>query len=183
MSAVDAGTNTAALPRHELSVSDKHCVFRCDRSWFSLPAVSVREITIMPELVRVPNCHQALAGLCHLRSEFIPVLSLTQLMNAGDAPSTESHGKLMVVNGGSAWAMQIAEAAALESLETLVAPEARMDESNPTPVTGTAMFRDQIVRVLDPMIIFRMAGQSLQSLWRATPTSIRHFHQEQGGQQ
>lgn len=182
MNAVDARANSPAAARHELSVSDKHCVFRCDRSWFSLPAISVREITIAPELVRVPNCHRSLAGLCHLRSEFIPVLSLTQLISAEDTQSTESHGKLLVINGSSVWAMQIAEAAALESLETLVAPEARMDDLQPTPVTGTAMFREHIVRVLDPMIIYQMAQQSLQSLWRAAANPIRHIHQEQGSQ-
>lgn len=182
MNALDAGTKSPDATRHELAVSDKHCVFRCDRSWFSLPAIAVREITIAPELVRVPNCHRSLAGLCHLRSEFIPVLSLTQLMSTDDAQSTESHSKLLVINSSSVWALQIAEAAALESLETLVAPEARMDDLNPTPVTGTAMFRDQIVRVLDPMIIVRMARQSLENLWRAAPNSIQHFNQDQGSQ-
>ena len=182
MNAVDARTNSPTAARHDPSVSDKHCIFRCDRSWFSLPAICVREITIAPDLVRVPNCHRSLAGLCHLRSEFIPVLSLTQLMSVDPAQTAERHGNLMVVNGSSVWAMQIAEAAALESLETLVAPEARMDDLNTTPVTGTAIFRDQIVRVLDPVIVFRMAQQSLETLWRAAPNSIRNFHEEQRSQ-
>lgn len=86
----------------------------------------------------------------------------------------------MVINGSSVWAILIAEAAALESLETLIAPEARMDDLNPTPVTGTAMFRDEIIRVIDPMIVFRMAQQSLESLWRTTPNSIRRFHEHKG---
>jgi chemotaxis signal transduction protein len=152
----------------DLSASDKHCVFRSGTSWFSVPAVSVREITIAPDLVRVPQCHPSLAGLCHLRSEFIPVISLASLpdIDASESPSAEN--KLMVINGNCIWSLLIAEAAALESLETIVTPEARIDDVIQSPVMGTAMFRDQIVRVLDPVSIFRLVQQSLEGLWNGT---------------
>lgn len=166
----------------DLSGSDKHCIFRYDQSWFSLPAISVREIVIAPDLVGVPNCDKALAGLCHLRSEFVPVISLTQLLGAGANQSAGAHGNLMVINSGSVWAMLIDEAAALESLETLVTPDNRIDDMDPTPVTGTAMFRDQIVRVLDPNVVFRMARESLEDYWRGAPNSVRDSHREQGSQ-
>ena len=182
MTVADARANPPTATMHDLSGSDKHCIFRCDGSWFSLPAISVSEITIAPDLVKVPNCDQSLAGLCHLRSEFIPVLSLTRLMSVDSGQTTETHGKLMVINGSSIWAMLIAEAAALESLETLVTPGLRLDDMNPTPVTGTAMYRDQIVRVLDPITLFRMAQQSLEGLWRGAQTPIRISHEEQGSQ-
>jgi chemotaxis signal transduction protein len=167
---------------NDLSGSDKHCIFRCDRSWFSLPAICVREITIAPDFVRIPNCHRTLAGLCHLRSEFIPVLSLTELLSVDRPETPETHGKLMVINGSSVWAMLIAEAAALESLETLVALDLRMDDMTPTPVTGTAMFRDQIVRVLDPIAVFRMAQQSLESGWQGTQIPFRDSDHHPGSQ-
>ena len=166
----------------DLSESDKHCIFRCDQSWFSLPAIVVREIAIAPDLVSVPNSHGALAGLCHLRSEFIPVVSLTQLFGVDTQQPTELQGNLLVINGSSVWAIPTAEAAALKSLETLVAPDLRMDDMTPSPVTGTAMFRGQIVRVLDPVSVFRMAQQSLERAWQSAKTSNRVSQQPQGSQ-
>lgn len=180
MNATDAHKNSATAMLSDLSGSDKHCIFRYGQSWFSLPAISVREITIAPDLVKVPNCDQSLAGLCHLRSEFIPVISLTQLLSVDASQNSGAHDNLMVINGHSVWALLIAEVAALESLETLVAPEGRSDDMNPTPVTGTAMFRDQIVSVLDPNIIFRIVHHSLETHWRGAQNSILDSHREQG---
>ncbi|MCG8653485.1 MAG: chemotaxis protein CheW [Pirellulales bacterium] len=176
-------TATATPPMTgNLPGSDKHCVFRCGRSWFSLPAVSVREITIAPDLVQVPQCGHALAGLCHLRSEFIPVISLSHLLDTNAAAISTSQNTLLVINGSCVWAMAIAEAAALESLETLVTPDVRMDDLQPSPVMGTAMFRDQIVQVLDPNNLFRMAQQSLEGLWQDTTHSVHHANRDQGSQ-
>jgi chemotaxis signal transduction protein len=152
--------------RSDLVASDKHCVFRSGATWYSLPAISVREITIAPAMVNVPLSHRALAGLCHLRSEFIPVLLLSTLLEIEDQRITQSNNKLMVMNGtSSTWALLIAEAAALESLETIMSPESRLDDSHQSPVMGTAMFHDQIVRVLDPNRLFRLAQQMLDSTW------------------
>lgn len=161
-------TATEDLATAEPTDLNKHCIFRCDQSWFSVPATTVREITVAPDLVAVPNSHPALAGLCHLRSEFIPVLSLTELLNGEDAENTDVASNLLVLRGSSVWAMQIAEAAALQSLETLVTPDVRSDDLSSSPITGTAMFRDQIVRVLDPVCLLRLAQQSLETDWRGT---------------
>jgi chemotaxis signal transduction protein len=150
----------------ETGTSDKHCVVRVQGSWFSLPAESVREIGIAPELVAVPQCHRALAGLCHLRSDFIPVIALDALIDVQRDAGTAQPAKLMVIRGRSVWALRIDEAAAIESLETLVAPESRMEDGQPTPVIGTAMFRSHIVRVLDPNTIFELAQSALEDQWR-----------------
>ncbi|MGV3482842.1 MAG: chemotaxis protein CheW [Planctomycetaceae bacterium] len=158
---------------NDLSASDKHCIFRSGSSWFSLPAVSVREISIAPDMVPVPNCHPAIAGLCHLRSEFIPVIILNALFDIDSSDVSQPHDKLMVIHGHSAWALRIAEASALESIETLVTPEARGDDANQTAITGTCMFRHQIVRVLDPTRVFRIAQQALESFWRRPYASPR----------
>lgn len=163
-------SNRTATPTCD-NGSDKHCVFRCGKSWFSIAADVVREITIAPTLVPVPQCHPALTGLCHLRSEFVPVLALDALLDV-EAFDIVDHNKLMVIEGRSVWAMRIAEAAAIESLETLVAPEARLDDGLQTPVIGTAMFRDSIARVLDPNGLVRLAQKALEDHWHRAPHSI-----------
>lgn len=153
------------------STTDKHCVFRCGEAWFSVPAVSVREISVAPALVRVPDSHRSLAGLCHLRSEFVPVLSLEALLDLRSSGGAPAHDRLLVFNGTSVWALAIAEAAALESLETIVNPETKNDDAGLNAVIGTAMYGEQIVRVLNPNSLFRLGQQALESLWcRAQPT-------------
>lgn len=176
MKSSDTSLQPSAAMLSDLSASDKHCVFRSGVSWFSLPAVSVREITIAPDLVRVPQCHPSLLGLCHLRSEFIPVISLTSLLDV-DGSQSPAQNKLMVINGNCVWSLLIAEAASLESLETIVAPEARMDDVMQSPVMGTAMYRDKIVRVLDPVSIFRLAQQALEGVWNGAQPLHPHAPQ------
>ena len=82
----------------------------------------------------------------------------------------------MVINGTTIWAMLIAEAASLESLETIV----RMDDATHTAVMGTAMSRDQIVHVLDPNSIFRMAQQTLEDLWSHPHQPLHQSRSEKG---
>lgn len=162
----------------DLSEANKQCVFRSGTSWFSLPAISVREICITPELVRIPNCHDSLAGVCHLRSEFIPVISLSALLNIDTSQQAHPHNKLMVIDGSNVWALLVAETASLETLETIVAPDARMDDASNSAVMGTAMFRDQIVYVLEPNSVFRMAQQTLEHFWTSPNQPLPQFRSE-----
>lgn len=180
MNATEHLNHSSTAMLSDLSASDKHCVFRSGTCWYSVPAVSVREITIAPQLVPAPQSHPSLAGLCHLRSEFVPVISLSSLIEVDDQKVSQPNNKLMVLNGTSIWALLIAEAAALESLETILAPESRMDDSHQSPVMGTAMFNDQILRVLDPNRLFRLAQQTLETSWNRSHLAAYETRTEQG---
>lgn len=153
------------------STSDKHCVFRCGQSLFSMPATSVREIIMMPSLVAVPNAHSSLAGLCHLQSEFMPVISLTALLNGSASDDPQSQYKLIVIQDANSWALRITEAIGLVPLETHVTSECRTDDAEHLAVMGTAMFQDQIVRVLDSTALYRCVRTALEDLWTATNPS------------
>lgn len=149
-----------------LTTVDKHCIFRCDSSWFSLLATSVREVTIATDMVRVPGSHSALAGLCHVRSEFMPVLFLNSLL--GDNRSERSKDrKLLVISGsGGPWALSVDEVIAIESLETLINPDDRFDDVRYAAVMGTATSHGQVVRVLDPNNLFRLAQDAMHGFWQ-----------------
>lgn len=149
----------------------KQFVFRTGALWFSVPATAVREVTIAPQWVSVPGCHPSLQGLCHLRSEFIPVIALQQLLDLDGIAANERQDKLIIFGGRISWAIPVIEAAALESLETLITPELRQEDAHPNLIMGTAIFRDQIVRVLDANAILRLAQKSLEESWR-TPTNL-----------
>lgn len=144
---------------------DKHCVFRVGSCWFSLLATAVREVTMAPDVVRVPGSHAALAGLCHARNEFIPVVRLAPLLgDAADQPAPA--GKMLVLSGSAGnWALLVDEVIALESLETLMNPDARPGDLGSTTVLGTATCRDRVVRVLDPTSLYRRADELLRSCW------------------
>jgi chemotaxis signal transduction protein len=171
-------SHSATSTLGDFSEASKHCVFRSGASWFSLPAISVREISITPELVRIPNCHDSLAGVCHLRSEFIPVISLTALLNIDTSQHARPHNQLMVIDSTNVWALLVAETASLETLETIVAPDARMDDASQSAVMGTAMFRDQIVYVLEPNSVFRIAQQTLEHFWASPNQPLPQFRSE-----
>lgn len=147
------------------AVSDKHCVFRVGASWYSLLATTVREVTMTPALVRVPGSHAAMAGLCHMRNEFIPVVYLGPLMEGVTGGQTTA-GKMLVLSGAAGnWALIVDEIIALESLETLINPDGRSPDTGSTMVMGTATCRNQIVRVLDPNSLYRRAEELLRSCW------------------
>lgn len=177
MNQKDLQTGASGTALCDVSAMDKHCVVRIGSSWFSVAADAVREITVAPELVPVPQCHPALAGLCHLRSEFVPVIALEALLDFEGNANPNDQAKLIVLEGQHLWALRIAEAASIESLETLVAPEMRMDDRNLTPVIGTAMFRDQIIRVLDPNLVFQLAQHALEDDWHNHHPQPRHAAQ------
>ncbi len=165
-------TNLHTLDRGSPVDAGKQFVFRSGRLWFSVPAIAVREVTIAPAWVQVPGCHSSLAGLCHIRSEFIPVVALEELLDIDGIRPTERQDKLVILSGRVTCAIRVAEAAALESLETLIAPELRHEDGNPNLILGTAMFRDQIVRVLDPNAVLRLAQKSLEESWQHATASF-----------
>jgi len=144
---------------------EKHCIFRCGTSYFSLLATSIREITLSPQLVRIPGCDESLAGLCHVRSEFVPVLHLNAMLGERNANVTD-HKKMLVLNGtGGSWALSVSEVTALQSLETLVNPEMRLNEIRLAAVMGTATYQNEVIRVLDPKKLYRLAQELLQDSW------------------
>lgn len=169
-------------PMQACEIDVKHCVFRCVPSWFSLPATAVRELRLAPDLVAVPGSHAALAGLCHVHSEFLPVLRLNVLLD--DQPAVNSQDeKLLVISGsGRNWALLITDVVALESLETLVDPNAPVTNQQLAAVRGTATYRDQIVRVVDPGALYRHIQETLNSCWNDLVPSFSHSDETTRGQ-
>ncbi len=164
----------------DIAGDDKHCVFRIGSGWFSIPATAVREIVPASEIVSVPASHRSLAGLCHVRSEFVPVLRLGALLQEPAEGSGENQKVLVIEGAGGHWALLVDEVVALESLETLIHPDYRSESSQSpiprSPILGTATCRDQIVRVLDPNGVFRLAQQFLLDSWQILAETRRQLN-------
>lgn len=132
-----------------LSSGTTHCVFRRGSTWFAFPAKSVREVCERPTLVSVPGGTDILAGLCHIRSEFTPVVRLNHLLTE-DASRLEHADKLLVMQSGDgAWGVLADEVRALVSLEPSAGEEVTDSESWTSAITGWAAWESESVRVLD----------------------------------
>ena len=132
-SVADSGHNV--VPEPELV--SKHCIFQLRDSYYAISATAVREVTHAPPLVRVPHCPASLAGLCHIRSEFIPAVLLGPLLGERDTGPT---AQLLVISGTlGPWALMIDRAIAVDTIETHVDADHR-DDSQRSPVLGTATY-------------------------------------------
>lgn len=149
----------------------KHCIFRSGAGWFSLPALAVREITVMPDLFQVPCCHPALAGVSHFRSDFLPVVCLNSLFPSEATAEVEAHDRLLVLRGNQTavaghYAIRIIEANALESIDAVGGVESRISDCKPSPIQGTSMYRNHVVRVLDSTRLYRLVRDLVEEQWR-----------------
>ena len=99
-----------------------HCVFRRGLCWLALPATVVREAMPRPGMVFVPGTPTIFVGLCHVRSEFIPVLNLDSVLPGCD--HSDSNVMLVVDDTDGPWAVLVDEVTSLRALEISDAPVA-----------------------------------------------------------
>lgn len=145
-----------------------HCVFRRGASWLALPATAIREAIPRPKIVSVPATSSAFVGLCHVRSEFIPVLNPDLYVNGGHGPAEEI--MLIVDDADGVWALLVDEVSSLRSLEMSDAPEAADDDCS-SAVIGWATAGNTVIQVLDPYRLHELASRDLAAEWGAATGS------------
>lgn len=160
-------TNAAAAGPHART----HCIFRHGSRWLALPAASVREALPSPSLVNVPSTSDRFAGLCHLRSEFLPVLNLSNIPH--DDVGRAERIMLVVNDSDSCWAVLADEVLTLAALEFSDAPEPGSDAVS-SAVIGWATHNGHVVQILDPASLRDMAERELaeRAAGRATSNTV-----------
>jgi hypothetical protein len=114
----------------------------------------------------VPQCPRSLAGICHIRSEFVPAVLLGPLLG-NEAPNSREPEQLLVLESPrGSWALMIDRVIAIDSIQTHVAANNRAD-SQLTAVLGTATYRSIVTRVLDPSVLHRIVQQSRSPQWNS----------------
>ena len=161
------------MSRLDLQTSDRYCVFQTGSSWFALPALSVREVSVRPKVDAVPRSDAVLAGICHIRNEFLPVVSLRALSGETDASATAEQQMLVIVGLDGPWGLLIDRAVALEPLETSFAADSELADGWPGALTGSASHGDEVVRVLDPDRLYRLVVNVLERSWNETEKLCR----------
>ncbi|GAB4154559.1 MAG: hypothetical protein Tsb009_31230 [Planctomycetaceae bacterium] len=115
-------------------------------------------------------------GLCHLRSEFIPVLSASTLLVNHD--SSISENQMIVLTGEHGpWALLIDTVVGLDNLEISFVRERESSDAWSSSMIGTASFQDQVVQVIDPDLLYRFVMKRLETDW-AEDTVIAVSEQE-----
>lgn len=155
----DANTATAGIPEWE-----RHCVFRSGGSWFALPAIVIREVSGRPQLVQVPSANTAvLAGLSHVRSEFLPVISLDKLIGRSDTGATDRLQMLTLIEGNVAWGLLVHRVDGLETLDVArETVDSCTDDTWSTVIMGTARHGGRFIRVIDPKRLYRLVTTMLE---------------------
>ncbi len=144
--------------------SDQHCVFRVGDDVFAVAATDIREFVEAVPIVAVPQSPPCLVGLCHLRNEFVPVLSLSSLIAGASTDRSQMEFLLVIDSPEGAWALAISQATGLEKLE-LASTSGTHPDTQSRLVLGTASYRDTVVRVLDANRLYRAAADLLDHMW------------------
>ena len=135
------------------------CLFRKGTVWLAVPAKVLREVLPLPKIVPLPRTRPILAGLCHLRSEFVPVLRLTRLLP--DEPHGGEQFVLLIDDSGGDWGILVDEVHSLVAVEPSHAPEGQSGGWEST-VIGWATIDQEIVRILDPQRFRELAELELK---------------------
>jgi chemotaxis signal transduction protein len=155
------------------ALTPSHCVFRHGPSWLALPAIAVREVLPQPDMVTVPGTPDTFAGLCHVRSEFIPVLNLDSVLSG----HRHSHDQIMLIldDTDGPWAVLVDEVASLQFLEMSDAPESTLNDTQNAAIVGWAIFGETVIQVLDQSRIRQLAEHELSAMWQSTALLQQQF--------
>jgi len=144
--------------------TDKYCVFRQGGSLFALPATCVLEVAANPGVSSVPGADSVLAGLCHLRNEFLAVLDLRAL--AGEDGVDRDDQQLLVISGANGpWAVLVDRVVGLESLEVSISQDIQSADDWSAAMIGSATLRNRAIRILEPCRMYRLADSILRYSW------------------
>jgi chemotaxis signal transduction protein len=151
------------------SACDKYCVFVSGSGWYAVPALAVREVAPCPDLFRVPAADVSLAGICHLRNEFLAIVRL-DLLQAHEAQANHDPQQLLVLTANAgAWGLLVDKVVALESMEFSIRTELDREDGHLDLQIGAATYHDHFVRLLDPHHLYRYAELRLRNAWVSRP--------------
>lgn len=152
------------MPATRLYETDKHCVFCLGDSWFALPATCLLEVAANPGVSAVPGANSVLAGICHLRNEFLAAIDLRAL--AGEESVDFGDQRLLVINGSNgAWAVLVDRIVGLESLEVSISQDMHSADDWTAAMIGSATLRNRAIRILEPSRVYRLANNILRCCW------------------
>jgi purine-binding chemotaxis protein CheW len=154
-----------SLPTAARRAAPSWCLFRCGHAPFAVRLESVAEVVEIERLVRLPQGPPRVLGLCALRREVIPVVTLEEATHA-PAPTAKTTVLILRTSRGT-WGVRI------DGLGTVVAdgtlePEGRVEDGSGGTFLGTVR-RDGLAHaVIDPEATWRDLRQAADD-WYCSP--------------
>lgn len=147
----------------DLQACEKYCVFQRGRSVFAILATSVREVGLKPKVVQVPDSHPHLAGLAHVRNEFVPLLQDTELATGAN----DLHDAQIVIlnHEHGAWGLLVDRVVGLLSLDVSLCGESQGTRGWGAAVMGSATWDHRVVQVLDERALYRSISDDFNQYW------------------
>jgi chemotaxis signal transduction protein len=148
----------------DVQACEKYCVFDRGDTLFAILATSVREVGLRPKISTVPGSHAMLAGLGHVRNEFLPFLQLNTSSNYGKPHGDES--QMVIVSGDNGpWGLLVDHVLGLMPLEVSLCSDVHGAQGWMAAVMGSATLDHRVVRVLDERALYRLATETLNAYW------------------
>lgn len=158
-------TSVSGRSGMELPASEKYCLFNRATATFGMLASVVREVASRPPITIVPDADPSLAGICHIRNEFLPVLHLREFAAREQGRGTEQ--QIIVVSAASGpWALLVDRVIGLLPLEVSLCSDVGASHGWSAAVMGSATYQNQVVQVLDANAMLRLAEDVLNRHWR-----------------
>ena len=153
--------------------NEKHCVIKSGGQGYALPAMVIRYVTPAPPVFPAPQTDQMMAGICHLRSEFLAVIDLNTLARIGDAVNDDSQSNTQLVAISSMqgnWGLLVDQVETLASLEHTTHGETDR-RGFASAIIGSATHNGQFLSVLDPNRLYKLVEDRLRAAWAAMVSS------------
>lgn len=138
---LDAGTN-------ELEV----LVFYLDDRKYGINGAKVREVVNPPKIRPVPGAHEVLRGICKLRDDVMPMISLRKYLNlgGGDQSLPENSQVIVAVFNEQSVAVQVDRVDRIYRISWKnMRPIPRLLESERNQFTGMTIIEEDIVLMVD----------------------------------
>lgn len=151
---LDGATLTMNTTACDRIASGRHCIFRCGATWYSIPAITVQEVAVSAQPVRLPGSPAWLLGIVHRNSEFIPVVSLVDFLGntETDVEDDQNFGDylLLVIGGNQPWAIRISQVLSIAEIDATLAPPAQSHGTRQRGIVGTFTLGQHVARILEP---------------------------------
>jgi purine-binding chemotaxis protein CheW len=160
-----AAFSTSAQGGIDLASTEKFCVFQRASATFGVLASVVREVALQPSVTFVPDADPLLAGICHIRNEFLPVIRLSEFSVRKEISVGEQQ-IIVISSANGPWALLVDRVIGLLPLEVSLCSDVGASHGWSAAVMGSATYRNQIVQVLDANALLRLAEDVLSRYWR-----------------
>ncbi|MCA9152083.1 MAG: chemotaxis protein CheW [Planctomycetales bacterium] len=158
-------------PNNAAHDHEKYCVFEHGGSTFAILANAIREVGLRPAHARVPDAPPMLAGVVHLRNEFLPLLRDPEAFEP-ELPCGPRESQVVIVNGENGpWGLLVDRVIGLLPLDVSLSSGATGNRGLAAAVMGSATLEHRIIRVLDERSLHRSISEQLNRYWAQLNTS------------